>query len=228
MHSTRTFVITVSNDRVSCHLHLAAAVIVTRAQCCLIAAGHCYVMLWTIEFVDKSVNDNSARRLDRCDVIASRNGFGVSTGVPHSEVEIQTEFKSFITAHLGSNTNQHTDWTLGGTCIKSSGSVYAPHLVQFVRLLLFKYRGGDNAHCISRNNMTATAVQCELCGTKCRENISNLWVSCCNGNDDRSARVLFVQHPREQGECYHQNPHYARAFHCIIRPAPTGAGRTTP
>ena len=48
--------------------------------------------------------------------------------------------------------------------------------------------------------MAATAVQWELCGTNFRENIANLLVSCCNGNNDRSARVLFVQHPREQGE----------------------------
>ena len=91
MRSTRTFVITVSNG-------------------CLTAAGHCYVMLGTITFVDKSVNDNSARRLDHCDVIASRRGFGsVPTGVQHSEVELQTEFKLFTAARLGSNTNQHTD-----------------------------------------------------------------------------------------------------------------------
>ena len=83
--------------------------IVTRAHGCLTATGHCYVMLGTIKFVDKSVNDNSARRLDHCDVIASRSGFGVPTGVPHSEVELETEFKAFTAAHLGSNTNQHTD-----------------------------------------------------------------------------------------------------------------------
>ena len=42
-------------------------------------------MLGTIKFVDKSVNDNSPRRLDHCDlVIASRGGFGVPTGVPNS------------------------------------------------------------------------------------------------------------------------------------------------
>ena len=35
--------------------------------------------------------------------------FFLPTGVPHSEVELQTEFKSFTAAHLGSNTNQHTD-----------------------------------------------------------------------------------------------------------------------
>ena len=58
--------------------HLAAAVIVTRAHRCLTAAGHCYVMLGTIRFVDKSVNDNSARRLNNCDVIALRSGFGVA------------------------------------------------------------------------------------------------------------------------------------------------------
>ena len=121
--------------------HLAAAVIVTRAHCCLTAAGLCYGMLGTIKFVDKSVNDNSARRLDHCDVIDSRNRFGGPTGVPHSKVELQTKFKSLTAALLGSNTNQHTHWTLGGTCIKSQGSVYAPHSVQSVRLLLLKYGG---------------------------------------------------------------------------------------
>ena len=176
--------------------HLAAAVIVTRVHCCLTAAGHCDVMLGTIKFVDKSVNDNSARRLDHCDVIALHSGFGVPTGVPHSEIELQTEFKSFIAAHLGSNTNQHTDWILGGTCIKSSRSVYAPHLVQSVRLLLFKYRGGENVYWISKNKMAATAVRWELCSMHFRKNIANLWVSCYNGNNDRSARVLFVQHPQ--------------------------------
>ena len=177
--------------------HIAAAVIVTRAHSCLTTACHCYVMLGTIKFVDKSVNDNSARRLDHCDVIASRSGFGVPNGVPQSQVGLQTEFKSFTAALLGSNTNQHPDWTLGVTCIWSSRSVYAPHLVQSVRLLLFKYRGGDNAHWISKNKMAATVVQWELCGANFRENIANLWVSCYNGNNDRSARVLFVQHPRE-------------------------------
>ena len=190
------------------------------------AAGHCYVMLGTIKFVDKSVNDNIARRLDHCDVIASRSGFGVPTGVPRSEVELQTEFESFTAAHLGSNTNQHTDWTLGGTCIQSSRSIYVPHLVQSVRLLLFKYRGDDNAHWISKNKLAATAVQWELCGTNFRENIANLWVSCYNGNNDRSAWVLFVQHPRKQGEWLRRN--LRSGFDCIIRPAPSDAGRTTP
>ena len=31
----------------------------------------------------------------------------MSTGVPHSEVELQTEFKLFAATHFGSNTNQH-------------------------------------------------------------------------------------------------------------------------
>ena len=114
MRSTRTFVITVSSDRVSCPARTltrnfahAAAVIVTCAHCCLTAVGHCYVMLGTIKFVDKSLNNNSARRLGHCAVIAWRYGFGVATDVPHSD-ELQTEFKSFTVAHLGSNTNQHT------------------------------------------------------------------------------------------------------------------------
>ena len=147
--------------------YLAAAVIVTRAHCCPTAAGHYYVMLGTIKFVGRSINDHSARRLNHCDVIALRSGFGVPTGVPHSEFELQTKFKSFTAAHLRSNTNQYMDWTLGGTCILSR-SVYAPHLVQSVRLLLFKYRGGDNAHWISKNKMAPTAFQWELCGTNFR------------------------------------------------------------
>ena len=66
-------------------------------------------MLGTMKFVDKNVNDDSACRLDHCDVIASRSGFGVTTDVLHSEVELQSEFKSFTAAHLASNTNQHMD-----------------------------------------------------------------------------------------------------------------------
>ena len=161
-------------------------------------------MLGTIRFVDKSVNDKSARRLYHCDVIASRSGFGVATEVPHSEIELKTEFKS--AAHVGSNTNQHTDWTHGGTCIISSRSIYAPHLVQFVRLHLSKYRGGDNAHWISKSKMAATAVQGELCGANFRENIANILVSCYNGTNDRSARVLFVQHLATLGFWLHHSP----------------------
>ena len=76
MHSTRTFVITVSNDRVTCdphHEHLAAIVIVIRAPCCLTAADHCYVMLGTLKFDDKSVHDNSAHRLDHCAIAPIRD-----------------------------------------------------------------------------------------------------------------------------------------------------------
>ena len=56
-------------------------------------------------------------------------------------------------------TNTQIEHTDGGTCIKSSRSVYAPHFVQSVRLHLFKSRGGDNAHWISKSKMAATAVQ---------------------------------------------------------------------
>ena len=163
--------------------HIAAAVIVTRAHCCLTAAGHCYVMLGTIKVVDKSVNDNSARRLHHCDVIVSRSGFGVPTGVPHSEVELQSEFKSFTAAHLGSNTNQYTDWTLGGTCIKSSRSVYAPYLVQ------------------SRNISISW-----ICEFRVMMGIMTCLLGCCSSST-RGSRA---------------------DDYCIIRPAASGAGRTTP
>ena len=73
MHSKITFVSTGNDYRVSCRLlfeHIAAAVIVIHAHCCLAAADHCYVMLGAIKVVDKSVNDHSARRLDHCHVIS--------------------------------------------------------------------------------------------------------------------------------------------------------------
>ena len=44
--------------------------------------------------------------------------------------------------------------------------------------------------------MAATGVQWALRGTNFRENIANLLVSRYDGNNDRSAWVLFVQHPR--------------------------------
>ena len=198
-------------------LHLTAAVIVTRAQCYQTAADHCVVMLGTIEFVDKSVNDNSAPRLDHCDVIASRSGFGVPTGVPHSEVELQTEFKSFIAAHLGSNTNQHTDWTLGGTCIKSSRSVYALHLYNPCDCFyLFKYWGGDNARWISKNKMVATAVQWELFGTKFGVKMSRICefrvimgimtglLGCCSSSSTLGSRANdYVKTLATLGFCLH-------------------------
>ena len=43
-------------------------------------------------------------------------------------------------------------------------------------------------------------VQWKLCGTNFGGNIANLWLSCYNGNNYRSTRVLFVQNYREQGE----------------------------
>ena len=112
--------------------HIAAVVIVTRAHCCLTAAGHCYVMLGTIKFVDKSVNDNSARRLYHCDIIASRNE--VRWVCPLVCFTAKLNSNSFRAAHLGSNTNQHTDWTVGDACIKSSRLVYGPRLAQSMRL----------------------------------------------------------------------------------------------
>ena len=48
---------------------------------------------------------------------------------------------------------------------------------------------------------------------------------CYNGNNDRTAWVLFVQRPREQGEWLRQ---IRSGFDCIIRPASSGVGRTTP
>ena len=185
-------------------------------------------MLGTIKFVDKSVNDNGASWLDHCDVIALRSGFGVPTGVPHSEVELQTEFKSFTSARLGPNTNQHADSPHGGTCIKSSRSVYTPYLVQSVRLNLFNYLGSDNAHWISKNEMAAMAVHGDQCGTNFRVNIANLWVSCYNGNNDTVCSGVVRPAPSGAGRMITSKPSLRSGFDCIICPAPEGAGRTTP
>ena len=56
-------------------------------------------------------------------------------------------------------------WTVEGTCIKSSGPVYA--LYNPCDCI---YLGADDFHWISKNKMVATAVQWKLCGTNCREN----------------------------------------------------------
>ena len=48
------------------------------------------------------------------------------------------------------------------------------------------------------------------------------------GANDRAASVLFVQHPRKQGEWCSQHPSVVRVFGVIIRHAPEDAGRTTP
>ena len=67
------------------------------------------------------------------------------------------------------------NWTVGGTCIESSRSVYAPHLVQSVRWHLFRYRGGDNASWISRNKMAAVASQWESYAAQMSVKISRIY-----------------------------------------------------
>ena len=74
----------------------------------------------------------------------------------------------------------------------------------------------------SQRNIAAVVVQWERSDTNFRENISNLWVLCIDGNNDRSARVLFAQHPQEQGDWLRSG------FDCIIHLAPSGARRTPP
>ena len=74
-------------------------------HCCLTAADHCYVMLGTIKFVDKSVNDNNVRKLDHCDVIASRSQrFGGPTGVPQSEINSELSLPQLIWDEAQTNT----------------------------------------------------------------------------------------------------------------------------
>ena len=48
------------------------------------------------------------------------------------------------------------------------------------------------------------------------------------GDNDRAARVLFVQAPEGAGRMMQSKPEHSEGFDVIIRPAPEGAGRTTP
>ena len=79
----------------------------------------------------KSANHNSAHILDHCDVIASRSGFGVPTGVPHSKVDLQTEFKVIYSSLIGIKHKPTRIEHLGGTCIKSCRLDYAPQYNPF-------------------------------------------------------------------------------------------------
>ena len=180
-------------------------------------------MLGTIKFVDKSVNDNSERRLDHCDVIASRSGFGVPSGVPHCEVELQTEFKSFTADHLESNTNQHRDWTLGGTCIEYNMSVYVPHSVQSVRLHYLSTEGVTMLTGFPRTRWPrrrfseSYAVQISvkisrICEFRVIMGIMTGLLWCCSSSTSGAGGMITSK------------PSLRLSFDCIIRPAPSGAG----
>ena len=114
---------------------------------------------------------------------------------------------SFTATHLDQKQTVSYIW-IESMDIKPSRSVDVPYLIQPARLQLFKY-GGDNVNRLPATSWPRRHVQWELCGTNFGEHIANLRVSCYNGNNDRSAGVLFVQHPREHGEWLCQNPRYA-------------------
>ena len=130
--------------------------------------------------------------------------------MPHAKVELQTEIKSFTAAHLGSNINQHVDWTVGGTLVKSNRTVYAPDLVKSVLCIYLNIEGVTMLTGEQDGRGDGSVIA--LCGMNFRENIANLRVSCYNQNNDRCAQVLFLQHPREQGKWLRQNPHYAQVL----------------
>ena len=169
MHSTRTFVIIVSNDRVPCrpHLdHLAAAVIVARAPCYLTAADHCYVMFGIIKFGDKSINDSSARWLDHRDVIASCSEVRRAAQQSWTPNRDQIIYSSSFGVNHKPTRELHS-WS---PFVKCSRSVYAPHLVQSVLLPLFK----EGVSMVTGfPKMVPAVVQRELCGTNFREDIAN-------------------------------------------------------
>ena len=131
----------------------------------------------------------------------------------------QTEFTSFRAAHLGSNKNQDM---VEGISIQSSRSVYAPHLIQSMRLCLFKCIRGDNAH-----KMIAAAVQWELRGTNIRDvsrickirlimGIMSGLLGCCSSSTFGSRANDYVKSLATLGFWLH---------HSL---APSGVGRSTP
>ena len=113
-------------------------------------------MLGTIKSVDEGVNDNSARKLDYCDVIASRSVAGSVCPLVCHTAKLNSKL-SYLQQLIWDQTQTNTRIEHLKTHA-SNPAVYAPNIVQSVRLHLFKYRGCDNAHWISKNKMAATAV----------------------------------------------------------------------
>ena len=74
-----------------------------------------------------------------------------------------------------------------------------------MRSLLFKYRGGDNAHWISKNKMVATAVQWGLCGTNFRENIASLFLGSWANDYVKTMRGFWLHHSPCSLGCWTHN-----------------------
>ena len=124
-------------------------------------------------------------------------------------------------------TNTWIAMTVGGTFVKSNRSVYAPHLVQSVLLHLFKHSGGDVAHQISMNKCPRRRLSgsytarisvkiSRICEFRAIMGIMTSLLGCCCPAPLRAGRMIMSKLSLRSG------------FDCIIPPAPSGAGRTTP
>ena len=140
---------------------------------------------------------NGARRLHHCDVIASL--------APRAQQSWHSKPNVIHGNSLGLNTScvLHMDWKHD---IKPAGQ-----LMSFIwyHPCDCSYSSMEGVKMLNRFPATRWPrrhVQWEQCGTNFGGKIANLRVSCYNGNNDRYARVLFVQHPREQGEWLCQKP----------------------
>ena len=111
-------------------------------------------------------------------------------------------------------------WIVGGTFIKSNRLVYAPSFSTIRASAFIEKQSGwqcsqDFQEQDGRGDGSVRAMRHEF---PC-DDITNLRVSCYNGINDRSAWVLFVQHPREQDEWSGQNPRYARVLTASLCPS---------
>ena len=172
MRSTRTSVITVRNNRVSCRPHLEQKLRTllrcNRYTCALLPD-------WTLAIVTSCLEQlnllTKASMITRyhCDFKAS------CSEVPCARWCASQ--RSWTPCHL-----QQLIWEQTNTRIERLGAHASNSAGRFMPLVyynmwdcIFKYRRGENAHWMSKNKMAAMAVQWGLCVTNFRENMANLF-----------------------------------------------------
>ena len=219
MHSTRTFVIIVSNDKVSCRPHLEHKLRTLLPLKSLHVRTVAWLPLAIITSCLEQLNllTKASMIIARVDQIIVTSSLRVAGSVWPPVCRTTKLSSKLSLTHLQQLIWDQTHTNTRIEHLEAHASNPAGQFMPFNQYnprdcIYLSTEGGNNAHWISKKKMAATAVQWELSGTDFRENIANLWVSCYNGNDVRSARVLFVQHPREQGEWLRQNPRYARVL----------------
>ena len=112
---------------------------------------------------------------------------GVSNHQPHGYL---------LNRLFGRRSKKTSKLRVTGLCAGNSpGPVNSPHKGPVTRKM-FPF---DDV-IMPRTRWPQRQVHRELWGTVFSENIANLRVSCNNGNKNRAACALFVQHPPAQGE----------------------------